>query len=74
MVNQVCQKMSALITNATYLIELCSGEQRRWRYRGPDERGAIWWQDVENGREFTEASLMYAWKVIARDEHNYADK
>lgn len=62
--------MSPLIPNATYLIELCSGEQRLWRYRGPDERGAIWWQDVESDREFTETSLMYAWTVIARDVQN----
>lgn len=64
--------MNDLIPDATYLIELCSGEQRLWRYRGPDERGAIWWQDAENGREFTETSLMYAWKVIGRDGHNPA--
>jgi hypothetical protein len=66
-------KMSTLILNATYAIELCSGEQRLWRYRGPDERGAIWWQDVESDREFTETSLMYAWKVIGRGGQNPAN-
>lgn len=66
--------MSPLIPDATYLIELCSGEQRLWRYRGTDERGAIWWQDVENDSEFTETSLMYAWKVVGRAEHNPANE
>lgn len=53
-------------TDALYLIELCSGETQRWRYRGPDARGQIWWQDVESDREFSETSLMYAWKIIGR--------
>lgn len=26
------------VPDAIYLIELCSGECRRWRYRGPDAR------------------------------------
>ena len=54
------------LPDATYLIELCSGEQRLWRYLGPDSRSAIWWKDLENGREFNEASLMYAWKIVAK--------
>lgn len=56
--------MSELTPGDVYLIELCSGEQRYWRFRGPDGQSRTWWQDVESGREFTEASLMYAWKVI----------
>ena len=51
---------------ATYLIELCSGEQRRWRYLGPDARGAVWWRDLETKMEFSEASLMYAWSIVER--------
>jgi len=65
--------MNALIPDANYVIELCSGEQRLWRYRGPDGRGAICWQDVETEREFTETSLMYAWKIIARDTRKPGD-
>jgi hypothetical protein len=57
-----------LTTNALYLIELCSGEVQHWRYRGPDARGQVWWRDVESGREFSETSLMYAWKIIRRLE------
>jgi len=58
--------MIAPETDAVYLIELCSGEQRRWRYLGPDARGAIWWRDLETGREFSESSLMYAWSIVER--------
>ncbi len=60
--------MTTPVSDAIYRVELCSGEQRLWRYRGPDGRGAIWWQDVETAREFSETSLMYAWKIIAREE------
>lgn len=51
---------------AVYLVELCSGEQRRWQYLGslaPENRR--WW-DLETAREFGEASLLYAWKIIRR--------
>lgn len=47
-----------------YLIELCSGERRRWRYQGADARGAPWWRDMESGKEFSESSLMYAWHIV----------
>lgn len=50
-----------------YLIELCSGERCRWRYLGPDSRGALWWRDVDSGREFNEASLMYAWAILSEE-------
>lgn len=65
--------MTAPIPDAIYRIELCSGEHRLWRYRGPDGRAAKWWQDVESGREFSETSLMYAWKIIAREESGAAE-
>lgn len=52
--------------DATYLIALCSGEQRRWRYLGPDARGAVWWRDVETRIEFSEGSVMYAWSIAER--------
>lgn len=52
--------------DATYLIELCSGEQRRWRYLGPDARGAVWWRDLETQMEFSESSVMYAWSIVER--------
>ena len=57
--------MSApLLPHSLYRIELCSGEQRRWRYRGEDAQGNRWWRDEESGQEFNEASLMYAWQVL----------
>ena len=55
------------IPDSIYLIELCSGEQRHWRYLGPDSRSTIWWRDEESGREFNETSLMYAWRIVAID-------
>lgn len=56
--------MTSPETGKTYLIELCSGERRYWRYLG-SEQGVAWWQDTETGREFHEASLMYAWTVLS---------
>lgn len=55
------------LAGTTYLIELCSGELRRWRYLGPDARSQIWWRDVESGLEFSESSLMYAWQIVSRE-------
>ncbi len=55
------------LAGTTYLIELCSGELRRWRYPGPDARSQIWWRDVESGLEFSESSLMYAWQIVSRE-------
>lgn len=51
----------------TYVVELCSGERRRWRYLGPDARGLAWWRDEETGRTFSEASLMYVWALVAEE-------
>jgi len=57
--------MSApLLPHSLYRIELCSGEQRCWRYRGEDAQGNRWWRDEESDQEFNEASLMYAWQVL----------
>ena len=56
--------------DAIYLIELCSGEQRRWRYLGQDRQGAAWWRDLETSLEFNEGSLMYAWSIVERLEVN----
>lgn len=53
-----------------YLIELCSGEQRRWRYLGTDARGTPWWRDEENGLEFNEGSLMYAWQIVSQERED----
>ncbi len=50
-----------------YIIELCSGEHRRWRFLGADPRGAVYWCDEETGRVFSEASVMYAWKIVAEE-------
>lgn len=50
-----------------YVIELCSGEHRRWRYLGPGEQSRGWWRDLETGLEFSETSLMYAWRIIDRE-------
>lgn len=49
-----------------YLVELCSGERRRWRYLGPPGAENARWQDAETAREFGEASVLYAWKLIRR--------
>ncbi|MBK8522946.1 MAG: hypothetical protein IPL58_01725 [Betaproteobacteria bacterium] len=54
--------------NAVYLVELCSGEQRRWRHCGVDGRGVGWWQDMETGVEFSEASLLYVWQILQRED------
>lgn len=51
-----------------YLVELCSGEQRHWRYLGPDARLQVWWCDLESGREFNESSVMYAWWIVRADD------
>ncbi|QRJ65707.1 hypothetical protein IWH25_10495 [Azospira restricta] len=56
--------MAAPEAGRTYRIELCSGELRRWRCLGADARGAVWWRDLENGQEFNEDSLMYAWRIV----------
>lgn len=58
---------------AVYLIELCSGEQRHWRCLGPGLRGMVWWRDVETGREFNEASLLYVWQILRREDEPPAD-
>ncbi|MBL8447443.1 MAG: hypothetical protein JNJ44_08550 [Zoogloeaceae bacterium] len=48
-----------------YLVTLCSGELRRWRHLGVDERGIVSWLDLETGRVFLETQVMYAWHVVA---------
>ncbi|HQU79493.1 MAG TPA: hypothetical protein PLU47_08500 [Azonexus sp.] len=60
--------MTEPFAGGTYIIELCSGELRRWRYLGPDARSQIWWRDVESGREFTESSVMYAWQIVRKQD------
>jgi hypothetical protein len=50
-----------------YVIELCSGERRRWRYLGVSEQSPGWWRDMETGLEFSETSLMYAWRIIGAE-------
>lgn len=54
---------NAPLAGRTYLVTLCSGEIRRWRHLGRDERGVAWWRDVETLGEFSESSLMYAWTL-----------
>ncbi len=60
--------MTEPLAGGTYIIELCRGEQHRWRYLGPDARAQIWWRDVESGREFTESSVMYAWQIVRKQD------
>ena len=48
-----------------YLVELCSGEQRRWRYLGADPQQLGWWRDEDTGMTFSEAGVMYAWHIVA---------
>jgi hypothetical protein len=55
--------MIELKKGAVYEIELCCGDLVRWRYLGLDARGAVWWHDLSSGKEFNEASLMYAWQL-----------
>ena len=50
-----------------YEIELCSGEIRRWQYLGPDRLAQVWWRDTESGLEFSETSLMYAWRIVRKE-------
>lgn len=50
-----------------YIVELCSGEQRRWRFLGADAGGVVCWRDEETGRVFSEASVMYVWKIVAEE-------
>lgn len=57
--------MTEPVAGEVYVIELCSGEQRRWRYLGADPGSHIWWRDLETGHEFNEGSLMYAWQIVA---------
>jgi hypothetical protein len=56
--------MTEPVVGRLYEIELCSGELCRWRFLGADARGQRWWRDSDSGREFSEASLMYAWTVV----------
>lgn len=57
--------MIRLEPNRVYLIELCSGEQRQWKYLGQSCEGKqSWWRDEESGVEFNEANLMYAWQIL----------
>ncbi|HEX6735579.1 MAG TPA: hypothetical protein VF096_12275 [Azonexus sp.] len=55
--------------NVNYLVELCSGERRCWRCLPPRPgEAARWWRDLGSGREFSEASLMYAWRILSRED------
>lgn len=51
-----------------YVVSLCSGELRRWRFDGQDERSFAWWHDVETGMGFSESSLLYAWELLQEEE------
>lgn len=55
-----------LLPGAVYLVELCSGEQRHWRYLGPPGVENPRWRDIETGSEFGETSLLYAWRIVRR--------
>ena len=55
-------------SNGIYEIELCSGERLRWQYLGLDSVTGIWWRNLETGREFNEASLMYAWQIVSKHD------
>lgn len=57
--------MGELKKNVTYCVELCSGERRRWQYLGIGTYADVWWRDMENGKEFNEATVMYAWTIIS---------
>ena len=57
-----------LESGRNYVIRLCSGEIREWRFDGRDARGFAWWRDVENGLGFSEAGLLYAWEILPAGE------
>jgi hypothetical protein len=59
--------MNELESGAIYLVQLCSGEQRRWKCLGHDSLTRSVWHDMETGREFNEASLMYGWEIVRRE-------
>ena len=65
--NPLAAKMIEPQVKCTYVVELCSGERRRWRYCGLDAHAQSWWCDLETGREFSESSLMYAWQIIREE-------
>lgn len=56
-----------------YLIRLCSGELRCWRFEGREPHGLGWWRDEETGLSFSEASLMYAWQIEGRADGRAPD-
>ncbi len=56
-----------------YLIRLCSGELRCWRFEGREPHGLGWWRDEETGLSFSEASLMYAWQIEGRADGRIAE-
>ncbi len=61
--------------NAIYRIELCSGEIRRWRCLPPRPgEASTWWRDLASGREFSEASLMYAWRILSGADEAPSDE
>ena len=66
--------MAELIPQAIYRIELCSAEIRLWKYLGTDSQSQAWWRDEETGLEFSESSLMYAWKIVSDEDVPPTDK
>lgn len=67
--------MSEPQANAIYLIELCSGERRRWLcLPGRPGDATRWWRDLDSGREFNEASLMYAWHILSKEDDTLPDE
>ena len=54
------------VSGCSYVIRLCSGELRTWRFEGVDVRGFGWWLDEETGFGFSDASLLYAWEIVER--------
>ena len=61
-----CSRSSMLEpkNDGIYVIELCSGELRHRRYLGPGAQSNAWWLDMESGLEFSETSVMYAWRIV----------
>ncbi len=60
--------MAELMPQAIYRIELCSGEIRQWKYLGTDSQSQVWWRDEQTGTEFSESSVMYAWKIVLDED------
>lgn len=69
----MAELVDELRVTGRYLIRLCSGELRCWRFEGREPQGVGLWRDEETGLSFSEASIMYAWQIEAMAGDYMAD-